>query len=84
MSSKRLLLTAAVVLLLAAVAAAQGFTLEQVMSSPFPDNLTAAEQAGRVAQDIPTNHNPAFAPVIHPTMETGVEAITAAALDVLG
>ena len=37
-----------------------------------PDAYRAAEQAGRVAQDIPTNHNPAFAPVIHPTLETGV------------
>jgi amidohydrolase len=42
-----------------------------------------AEQAGRVAQDIPTNHNAKFAPVIHPTLETGVQAITTAALDVL-
>ena len=44
----------------------------------------AAERAGRVAQDIPTNHNPAFAPVIHPTLETGVQAIAIAALDALG
>jgi hippurate hydrolase len=42
-----------------------------------------AEEAGRVAQDIPTNHNPAFAPVIHPTLEAGVQAMTAAALDAL-
>jgi hippurate hydrolase len=48
-----------------------------------PDAYRAAEEAGRVAQDIPTNHNPAFAPVIHPTLETGVEAIAAAALDAL-
>jgi amidohydrolase len=47
------------------------------------DLYRKAEQAGRVAQDIPTNHNPAFAPVIHPTIETGVQAITAAALDAL-
>jgi amidohydrolase len=40
-----------------------------------------AEQAGRVAQDIPTNHNAKFAPVIHPTLETGVQAMTTAALD---
>src|SRR4051794_39554064 len=43
----------------------------------------AAEQAGRVAQDVPTNHNAKFAPVIHPTLETGVQAITTAALDAL-
>jgi amidohydrolase len=48
-----------------------------------PDAYRAAEQAGRVAQDIPTNHNPGFAPVIHPTLETGVQAITAAALSAL-
>ena len=42
-----------------------------------------AEGAGRVAQDIPTNHNARFAPVIHPTLETGVQAMTAAALDAL-
>jgi amidohydrolase len=40
-----------------------------------------AQQAGRVAEDIPTNHNPSFAPVIHPTLETGIEAMTTAALD---
>ena len=49
-----------------------------------PDAYHKAEQAGRVAQDIPTNHNPRFAPVIHPTLETGVQAITTAALDALG
>jgi amidohydrolase len=48
-----------------------------------PELYRRAEQAGRVAQDIPTNHNARFAPVIHPTLETGVEAITTAALDVL-
>jgi hippurate hydrolase len=42
-----------------------------------------AEQAGRVAQDIPTNHNARFAPVIHPTLETGVQAMVTAALDAL-
>jgi amidohydrolase len=48
-----------------------------------PDTYRRAEQAGRVADDIPTNHNPRFAPVLHPTIETGVEAISAAALDYL-
>ncbi len=32
-----------------AQAASSGFTLEQVMSSPFPTNLVAAPQAGRIA-----------------------------------
>jgi hippurate hydrolase len=48
-----------------------------------PDAYREAEQAGRVAQDIPTNHNAKFAPVIHPTLETGVLAMTTAALDAL-
>ena len=33
-----------------------------------------AEAEGCV-HEIPTNHNPRFAPVIHPTLETGVEAL---------
>ncbi len=37
-----------------------------------------AKAAGRV-HEIPTNHNPRFAPVIHPTLETGVEALVVAA-----
>jgi hippurate hydrolase len=44
-----------------------------------PDTYEKAKQAGRVAQDIPTNHSPNFAPVIHPTLETGVEAMVVAA-----
>jgi hippurate hydrolase len=37
-----------------------------------------AEKEGKIG-DIPTNHNPRFAPVIHPTLETGVEALVVAA-----
>ena len=48
-----------------------------------PETYRAAQAAGRVAQDIPTNHNPAFAPVLHPTIETGVQAMVVAALDAL-
>lgn len=40
---------------------------------------TAVEQ-GRVAQDIPVNHSPTFAPVVQPTLDTGVEALVVAAL----
>jgi len=36
-------------LLVPRFAAAQGFTVEQVMSSPFPDNLTVAARTPRVA-----------------------------------
>ena len=37
-----------------------------------------AKQAGRV-REIPTNHNPGFAPVLHPTLETGVATMVVAA-----
>lgn len=44
-----------------------------------PDRYAKAKAAGKLSE-IPTNHNPGFAPVIHPTLETGVEALVAAAL----
>lgn len=43
-----------------------------------PAAYAAAEAAGKL-QEIPTNHNPRFAPVIHPTLETGIEAMAVAA-----
>jgi len=43
-----------------------------------PQAYAKAKEAGRV-QDIPTNHNPRFAPVLHPTLETGIEAMVTAA-----
>ena len=43
-----------------------------------PDRYAAAKAAGRL-NEIPTNHNPRFAPVIHPTLQTGVEAMVVAA-----
>ena len=39
-----------------------------------------AAHAGRVAQDIPVNHSPTFAPVIQPTLDTGTQALVVAAL----
>jgi hippurate hydrolase len=39
----------------------------------------AAEEAGRVAQDIPVNHSAAFAPVLQPTLDTGTQALVVAA-----
>lgn len=44
-----------------------------------PETYAKAKQSGTIA-DIPTNHNPRFAPVIHPTLETGVEALAAASI----
>jgi hippurate hydrolase len=43
-----------------------------------PDAYRQARAAGRMG-DLPTNHNPRFAPVLHPTLRTGVEAAVAAA-----
>jgi amidohydrolase len=43
-----------------------------------PEVYAQARQAGKIGE-IPTNHNPRFAPVIHPTLEAGVEAVVVAA-----
>ncbi len=45
-----------------------------------PDTYRAAADAGRVAQDIPVNHSPTFAPVLQPTLDTGTETLVVAAL----
>jgi hippurate hydrolase len=42
------------------------------------DRYAQAKEAGRL-NEIPTNHSPHFAPVIHPTLHTGVEALVVAA-----
>jgi amidohydrolase len=44
-----------------------------------PETYAKAKQSGTIA-DIPTNHNPRFAPVIHPTLASGVEAMVVASL----
>ena len=43
-----------------------------------PDTYAKAKEAGRL-NELPVNHSPLFAPVIHPTLETGVEALIVAA-----
>lgn len=43
-----------------------------------PELYAKAKAENRV-NDIPTNHSPRFLPVIHPTLETGVEALVVAA-----
>jgi hippurate hydrolase len=45
-----------------------------------PDTYRNAEKAGRVDDDIPVNHSPHFAPVIQPTLDTGTQTLTTAAL----
>jgi len=42
-----------------------------------PETYAKAKAAGRL-NEIPTNHNPRFLPVIHPTLETGVETLIVA------
>jgi hippurate hydrolase len=44
------------------------------------ETYDAAAKAGRIAQDIPVNHSAKFAPVIQPTLDTGTQALVAAAL----
>ena len=45
-----------------------------------PGAFGAAEQAGRLNQEIPVNHAATFAPVVHPTVDTGTQALVVAAL----
>lgn len=45
-----------------------------------PAGYEAARAAGRIAQDVPVNHAPTFAPVVQPTLDTGTTALVAAAL----
>jgi amidohydrolase len=49
-----------------------------------PVTYARAEAAGTVAEDIPTNHSPLFAPVMQPTIDRGVNNLTVAALEWLG
>ncbi|WP_329119753.1 amidohydrolase [Streptomyces sp. NBC_01465] len=49
-----------------------------------PAVFGAAAQAGTLAKDVPSNHSPLFAPVVGPTVDAGVRAMTAAALAWLG
>lgn len=43
-----------------------------------PQTYAKAKASGTISH-IPTNHNPSFAPVLHPTLETGVEALATGA-----
>jgi amidohydrolase len=43
-----------------------------------PDTYAKAKEAGRI-NDLPVNHSPKFAPVLHPTLKTGVETLIVAA-----
>ncbi len=43
-----------------------------------PETYAKAKAANRI-NELPVNHSPKFAPVLHPTLQTGVEALVAAA-----
>jgi amidohydrolase len=49
-----------------------------------PQKVAAAMAEGTFESDIPSNHSPHFAPLIHPTLETGVQALVVAAKTWLG
>ncbi|WP_327175623.1 amidohydrolase [Streptomyces sp. NBC_01335] len=49
-----------------------------------PELYAEAAGNGTVARDVPVNHSPFFAPVLQPTLDTGVSALTVAALAWLG
>jgi len=48
-----------------------------------PAAYAEASAAGTLERDIPTNHSPFFAPVLHPTIERGVDALVVAAREFL-
>jgi hippurate hydrolase len=45
-----------------------------------PARYQAALDAGRIAEEIPSNHSPHFAPVLDPTLSHGVDTLVTAAL----
>jgi metal-dependent amidase/aminoacylase/carboxypeptidase family protein len=45
--------------------------------------VLTAMGAGRFETDIPSNHSPLYAPVLHPTLSTGVETLVTGALKYL-
>jgi hippurate hydrolase len=48
-----------------------------------PDVYAKAKAAGKL-NELPVNHSPKFAPVLHPTLETGIEALVVGTLAWLG
>lgn len=49
-----------------------------------PELFARADAEGTIERDIPTNHSPYFAPVLHPTIERGVDNLVIAAREWLG
>ncbi|GAA3869136.1 M20 family metallopeptidase [Leifsonia kafniensis] len=50
-----------------------------ILGGHDPEQFAAATAAGTVERDIPSNHSPYFAPVMRPTLDTGIAALTVAA-----
>ncbi|WP_046862164.1 M20 family metallopeptidase [Microvirga massiliensis] len=48
-----------------------------------PATYAKAKAEGKL-NDLPVNHSPKFAPILHPTLETGIEALVVGALAWLG
>ena len=48
-----------------------------------PEVYAKAKAAGKL-NELPVNHSPQFAPILHPTLETGVQALVVGALAWLG
>ncbi len=48
-----------------------------------PHHFATAHAAGRLEQEVPSNHSPYYAPVLHPTIERGVESLVLAAREFL-
>ncbi|MFF1635423.1 amidohydrolase [Leifsonia sp. NPDC058248] len=55
-----------------------------ILGGADPAVVAAAQAAGSVDTDIPSNHSPHFAPLAQPTIDTGVRALVVAAREWLG
>lgn len=55
-----------------------------ILGGADPQAFAAAFASGRMEQDLPGNHSSKFAPLIHPTLDTGIAALSIAALSRLG
>lgn len=49
-----------------------------------PQAYATAAANGTTSRDIPANHSPFFAPLVEPTLSTGVQALVVAAMAYLG
>ncbi|MGN6204523.1 amidohydrolase [Humibacter sp.] len=64
--------------------AAQAPIVYWLLGGMDPRLFTSAVANGTTDADVPSNHSPHFAPLIHPTLEIGVQALVVAAREWLG